>query len=743
MRHPRLLVSALAVMLLAGCTNLTDWQLKPSDSDLAYDSMASTWDEGIPLGNSIVGNLVWQRDSVLRMSLDRIDLWDLRPTDSLSGDNFKFAWVKSHIDSGDYSPVQEKLDRPYEDNAAPSKIPGAALEFASFGEVDSVRLYLNNALCHVRWKNGVELHTFVHADKPIGWFVFDNLTTPVTPVIVPPGYEKGDTDTANSVTGHDLARLGYRQGTVEQREGMAVYHQNGWGDFHYDVAVRWENRDNRCVGVWSVTSSLTDEEAANEVAEAMSRGDGKDYSDHLRFWNDYWSQSSVSLPDPILQRQYDNEMYKFGSVAREDSYPISLQAVWTADNGHLPPWKGDFHHDLNTQLSYWPSYAGNHLREESGYLNTLWAQRDVYRAFTRQYFEKEGLAIPGVCTLTGEAMGGWIQYSMSQTTAAWLAQHFYLHWKYSADDDFLESRAYPFVKEVATFLEVQTEINSEGKRVLAYSSSPEIFNNSLEAWFRNMTNYDLALTTFIVKAAAEMASALQLADEADHWRALQAELPSFDVDANGALTFAKGPPYEASPRHFSHAMAFHPLGLINWEEGGTSRSTIRATLDALEKFGSDWWTGYSYAWFANMKARTFDGEGTREALRTFAECFCLQNTFHANGDQSATGKSKYTYRPFTLEGNFAFASGVQEMLIQSHTDTLRIFPAIPADWSDVSFHQLRAQGAFLVDAVRKDGQTVSVDIVSAQGKDLLMVSPFDGTLIRRPTTKGDHISFKE
>ena len=144
-----------------------------------------------------------------------------------------------------------------------------------------------------------------------------------------------------------------------------------------------------------------------------------------------------------------------------------------------------------------------------------------------------------------------------------------------------------------------------------------------------------------------------------------------------------------------------------------------------------------------MKARTFDGEGACEALRIFAQCFCLPNTFHANGDQSGTGKSKFTYRPFTLEGNFAFASGLQEMLIQSHTDTLRIFPAIPESWKDVEFHNLRAQGAFLVDAMRKDGKMVSLEIVSEKGKNLLLISPFDGTFIRRKTTPGERISYSK
>jgi hypothetical protein len=58
-----------------------------------------------------------------------------------------------------------------------------------------------------------------------------------------------------------------------------------------------------------------------------------------------------------------------------------------------------------------------------------------------------------VFTRTGEAMGGWTQYSMPQTVSAWLAQHFYLYWKYSADTEFFQKRAYPFIKEVATYLE--------------------------------------------------------------------------------------------------------------------------------------------------------------------------------------------------------------------------------------------------------------------------------------------------
>lgn len=752
--------SVLALLLAAlsvACSN----SLKTRDSihDLQFTELAKTWDEGIPLGNGVVGALVWQKDSALRMSLDRVDLWDLRPNDSLSGENNRFKWVYEQRMKGDYGKVQRKFDAPYDRLPAPSKIPGAGIEFdmAGLGQAERVHLYLNDAVCEVDWKNGIRMQSFVHATKPVGWFRFENVKEEFIPRLVPPVYAEGEAgEDLGPVSGLDLRRLGYKQGEVKQGKNSLVYRQQGWGDFSYEVAVKWEYSGNTLTGVWSVASSLSGENAEAMANEALQRGIGPDYTAHLEFWNYFWKQSAISLPDTVLEKQYYNELYKFGSAARENSYPISLQAVWTADNGNLPPWKGDYHHDLNTQLSYWPAYAGNYLKEGEGYLNTLWEQRETNKRYTRQYFETDGLNVPGVATLTGEPMGGWIQYAMSPTVSAWLAQHFYLHWQYSRDRDFLQNRAYPYLKEVAVFLEHFTEKGRDGKRRLPLSSSPEIRDNSREAWFTDMTNYDLALVKFAFTAASELATEAGQKDEAAHWAELAGELPAYSLEKNGAMMFAPGFPYRSSHRHFSNAMAIHPLGLIDWSKGEQDRQIIRATIDNFDKYGPDYWTGYSYSWLGNLKARAFDGEGAAEALKIFAECFCLKNTFHANGDQSKSGKSRFTYRPFTLEGNFAFAAGIQEMLIQSHTGVIRLFPAIPKEWKDVSFRQLRTYGAFLVSAEMKGGRVQKVTICSEKGGTLKLFSPFiresfkvsgnrkefrnDGNILEIPTEAGEVIS---
>ncbi|MFV0547040.1 MAG: glycosyl hydrolase family 95 catalytic domain-containing protein [Bacteroides sp.] len=725
-----LLLSLLQVSFLLtafyACRLSGDFPVRASENDLVFKDLSKTWDEGIPLGNATIGALVWQKDSSLRFSLDRVDLWDLRPTENIWGEYFNFGWVKSQVLKKKYQIVQKTFDVPYDRDPAPSKIPGAGLEFnlTKMGEIEKVHLYLNNALCEVKWKSGASMQTFVHAKQPIGWFVFSDVDKSFTPVIVPPVYNTSDDQVNNDpVTGLSLKRLGYKQGRVTQNANKIVYHQKGWGDFYYDVAVRWERKGRRVVGVWSITSSLGKGNAEDFVDRQFEKGLEVGYRTHLDWWNLYWSKSSVSLPDAILQKQYYNEMYKFDASTREDSYPISLQSVWTADNGKLPPWKGDYHHDLNTQLSAWPTYAGNRLEEGYGYLYTLWNQRESNKKYTKAFYGTNGLNVPGVATLTGEPMGGWIQYAFSPTVSAWLAQHFYLHWKYSADDVFLKEKGYPYVKDVATHLEELTELK-EGQRMLPLSSSPEIFDNSVQAWFKTYTNYDLGLVNFAFKAAAEMAGALGKVQEEAHWKQLQSELPPYTLDDKGGLAFAKDCNYTNSHRHFSHLMAFHPLGLIDWSNGEADQKIIKATIDNLLRVGPKAWCGYSYSWLGNIQARAFNGEGAASALRDFATCFCLRNTFHANGDQSKSGKSEFTYRPFTLEGNYAFASGIHEMLMQSHTGVIQIFPAIPVSWERVSFDKLRAVGAFLVTAKRENGRTKSVEIYSEKGGILKLKNPF-------------------
>lgn len=752
-------IASLALFLLACEQNMNpSFLIDSGKSDLVFDDLASTWDEGIPIGNGLIGGLVWQKDANLRISLDRSDIWDLRPSKAFADSDMNYQWLYHHRINDTYDRALKKLNSFRPGRYAPTKLPGGALEFdmTHNGDPKQVRLNLTNALCEIKWENNAEMQIFTHATHPVGWFRIKSTDDDIKPILKTPEFQSDREINEARVggQGYDILYLNYDQGEVLSDENSIRYHQKCWGDNYYEIAVKWTKKGDVIEGAWSITSKSSKDKAMNVVDEAMSRGFSADYVSHRNWWMDFWSQSSISIPDTILQKQWYNEIYKIGAAARANTPPITLQAVWTADDDRLPPWRGDYHHDLNTQLSYWPFYSGNKLGYEQGFVNWLWDQVPENMAFTKRHFGVEGLNVPGMSTLEGKPMFGWIQYGLSPTTSAWLAHHFYLHWKYSDDRNFLEQKAYPYLKKVAEFHKNLAVEGANGKRKFPISSSPEIFNDSKEAWFTEITNYDLANVRFVLSAASEMAKALNLPDEA---RAFEDEInkwPDFDLDEKHCLTFAPGTPYEKSHRHFSHLMAFHPYGLIDWSKGDKDRQIIEATIKRLDEKGPDWWTGYSYSWLGNLKARAMDGEGAASALRTFAQSFCLRNTFHVNGDQTKSGKSKYTYRPFTLEGNFAFAAAINEMLIQSHTGIVHLFPAIPVAWKNASFKQLRAMGAFLVSSILNNGEVTRIEIKSETGGIISLSNPFSsgkytisgkfkknepGDVIKIHTVKGNKI----
>jgi alpha-L-fucosidase 2 len=720
-------------VIIMGC-NSEKININHGINNLQFTKLSSTWDEAIPLGNGMLGELVWQKGDKLRFSLDRADLWDLRPMPNLSKPEWKYSWVYEQWKKNNYKAVQEAFDRPYDDLPAPSKIPAGALEFdiSKLGEVEKVTLDTKGAVCEVIWKSGARLLTFVHGSEQCGWYRFENIPAEIKPALTPPAYNTSGDKKASEMSFFDLDRLGYQQGKVSQSSNSVTYDQEGWGGFKYRIYAEWKNDRHSQEGCWSISSEYPGHDRqknADEVVKSViGNGFRESLKSHSTWWNTFWASSSISVPDSILEKQWFLEMYKFGSAARKDAPPISLQAVWTADNGKLPPWKGDFHNDLNTQLSYWPAYSSNHVDLEEGFIDWLFNNRTAFKDYTNKYFDRNGLNVPGVATLTGNPMGGWIQYSFGPTVGAWLSQHFYLHWRYTMDREFLQKKAYPWIKDVAVFLEELSVKGSNGKRKLPISSSPEIFDNSAKAWFPEISNFDLSLIRWTFEKAAELAGELSLNDEAEKWKKILSELPDFTIDEKTGFMFAPGIPYNQSHRHFSHLMAFHPLGLIDYSNGDSDKKIIDNTLANLKAVGPDWWCGYSWSWLGNLYARAFKGEEAADALRIFATCFCLPNSFHVNGDQTKTGKSKMTYRPFTLEGNFAFASGLQEMLIQSHTGIVRLFPAIPASWKNVSFQSLRTEGAFLVSANLINGRLRSVTISSEKGGTFKLFNTFDSVI---------------
>jgi len=699
------------------------------DDNLHFDSLAKRWDEAIPLGNGWLGALIWEKDNKVRISLDRVDLWDDRPMPEI--DKLKFKWVVQQVKKGEYDTVQRLGDEPYEKYPAPTKIPGAALEIdlSRLGKVASNDLNIENGLSLIKFENGTIFLNYIHATNQVGYFGFENLPNEnIIPELIVPAYNSGIGTAGNSVEGQGLQRLGYKKGTIMKGKGFIHYHQPTWKNNYYEVMIRWQKSGKKWIGQWTITNNKPASLPILNLALKEPTG----WPSHIAWWKDYWSRSSVELPDEQLEKQYYLEMYKFACVTRPNTPPISLQAIWTADNGNLPPWKGDYHHDLNTQLSYWPGYSGNHLDLTASFTNWLWKVKKENERWTKQYFGFGPLNVPGVTTISGKPMGGWIQYSMSPTTGAWLAQHFYLQAVYSMDTNFINKLASKYILDVYTFIHAYLAEHAADFYFSPIGSSPEYHDNSIHAWFSEFTNYDKALALSVKKNYSRLRQ-IVAPEELKHFMPSNLDTLKYSINETG-LTIAPGQNLDESHRHHAHLMAIHPMGLLNPDDP-KEKDIIDKSLRWLEKIGTRQWTGYSFTWAACIYARAKEGENAVKHLKIFASNFCSINSFHLNGDQKGGQYSDFKYRPFTLEGNFAFAQGIHELLLQSHNGYIEVFPAVPKAWKDVSFKTLRAEGAFLVSANKENGPIESIKVKAEKGGTLRLKIPFPTWIIEGVSPK--------
>lgn len=399
---------------------------------------------------------------------------------------------------------------------------------------------------------------------------------------------------------------------------------------------------------------------------------------------------------------------------------MPLQGVWTADDGSLPPWRGDFHHDLNTEFSYIAYLTSGDFDCGESFLDHLAERIPVFRRHAERFFGCPGIAVPGVTSLAGQPLGGWPQYSFSPTTGAWLAALFADHWRYTQDEAFLREKALPFLSGVAEFLTALMKRDERGFYKLPVSSSPEIHDETLAAFLTPNSNYDQALLLRLFTDLAELSEAAGDAEAAARWRGELEHLEPLSIDPENGLMLSPDELLQESHRHHSHLMALYPLRLL---DPAKNEALIAASLRRIDRLGTGNWVGYSFGWMAALNAYCRRGDRAARLLRLFLDAFVSSNGFHLNGDYRDLGDSVLKYRPFTLEGNFAAMQAIHEMLLQSSGGVVRLFPALPADWKRVSFEELRAEGGLRVSAELRGGVLIHAALRSEADRTIRLVAP--------------------
>ena len=421
---------------------------------------------------------------------------------------------------------------------------------------------------------------------------------------------------------------------------------------------------------------------------------------HRRWWHAYYPVSFVSFPDARLESFYWIQVYKLGSAMRADGPVLDLMGPWF----RATPWPRIWW-NLNVQLTYAPLMVANRLDLAESLFSNLDRKRDQLRANAPEALRPDAAVIgrssgPEMDRPVDLATGG----SGAGLEAGNLPWVMFLYWKFyrvQMDDAILRDRVMPLLAPTMGFYLGYLKKDANGKYHLPKTHSPE-FADVPDA------NYDLGFLKWGLQTLIASCERLKLDDpRLPRWREVLANLTPFPVDQTG-LMIGAGRNLDASHRHYSHLVAIYPLHLLTPDDPANRALT--------QKSLAHWFSmpeahkGYSNTGAASMHAMLGDGAAAVDQLNRLLNTWIHPNTL-------------YTEAGPVIETPLSAMSSIHELFLQDWGGKLRVFPAVPATWSDASFAKLRADGGFIVSAVRRGGKTVSVEIESVGAEPCRVLIP--------------------
>lgn len=680
---------------------------------LKFEKTITQWDEALPLGNGDIGCLIWNSSDKLRFSLDKGGIWDCsNPPEEQ--ENFNYSDLKNLI----RSKKQKEINKKYNDcyfKPTPTKLPTGKL-IVDLGVKKNIVSLLDFNRAEAILKVGdITVKSFVHAQQNYGMIFINNKNIKIN--IETPKFGKKRKLHFNRLfkgTVQSLKNIHYDKAVFSKKIESGIEYQyfiQPTNDSSYGIVFAKKESVNGVLIAYTVGIGKNGdfiEESISLLRTAVSLSYDEAITEHLEWWESFWQKSKIEIPDKFIQQQWNLNNYLLGSCSRKGKFPMPLQGVWTADNGSLPPWKGDYHHDLNTQMSYTSYLKANHIDEGESFIDYLLDMSDAGKKFAENFYGVKGLCLPSVMDIQGHALGGWCQYALSPTNQLWLCCIMARHYYYTHNKTLLIEKIYPYMCETGKFLfGILEEV--DGVYKLPLSTSPEIHDNSLSAWLTPNSNYDLALMRAFCKEMITLSNELGENEKAQLWQQRLMKFEDLSVNEENVLMLSPDEsPYE-SHRHHSHCMSIYPLRTMRYS-GHRNIEIIDSTIKNLEKFGIKNWVGYSLGWMAQFYIIQKNGDKAFDMINKFYRYFCTDNGFHSNGDYRRKTECSQRCRLFTLEANFVATDAVQEMLLYSEEDGIELFPALPDSWDSAEFSGFLAYGGVVVSAKLENKRIVNLKL---------------------------------
>ena len=687
-----------------------DWPKFMAQHDLVWNRMPADYFDGAFVGNGLLGTIIFKDDveqNTLRFEIGRTDVYDHRTKTSS-------AYETSRLPIGQLllTPVGEIIKSDFRCDLWNAEIRGelttttGTLSFRCFvpsgeelivvnlkstgGEKDAkfkLRPQLAQSARYIAKRAmGLELNVAYEQNPPFITEIKDGIEVTTQPLLMGDDYATAWNDQTN---------------------------KDGSRTVLVTVANRWGKTRKPASG------SLID--AVATIKARQKKPIAEMEKSHRDWWHNYYPASFVTFPDARLESFYWIQLYKLASATHPGKPVIDLMGPWFKPTAWPLLWM-----NLNVQLTYYTLGITNHTDLEANLYQLLERHKDQMIENMPETFKEDcsGIRNPvqfddlnAPVSLSDDPKN---ETGLNLIVLPWLMQMYYLHNRRTMDETLLRESVFPLMRRAFNvYLRILFR-GEDGRFHIPYTYSDE-YGNAKE------TSLNIALARWGFKTLIATAESLNIKDPLlPRWKETLAEMQDYNIDTNGIM-IGKDVPFAKPHRHYSHLFCIFPLYDMNVETDPQRIPMMKKSIQHFTDLDGDNCI-YKFSGASSLWAALGDGDNALKWLNRSLE---VVPRFAALPSKeripTATPNTFYSERENpTFESPVSASRSMLDMLLQDWGGTLRIFPAMPASWKDASFHDLLAQGGFLVSGVRKEGATQFIRILSLAGRVCRIKANFIG-----------------